>query len=725
MTNPGSKRSSVPARRRRWIQWTALVLLLGTMLSGGQLVAADVWVIECADCPRYFDHLTDRSLRLDAAGHPRVAYGEDHLYYAWHDGSQWHSQVVDASPGVGGYASLALDEGGYAHIGYYDATHAGLRYAYQVPGSEAWQVQTVDEGSVGMYTSLAVSASGQPHIAYRGPSSVKYAYRDQAGWHLEVVDSDLSATFKHVSLALDRYNRPRVTYYLDDDVDSNWDVLYAYRDQTGWHVQVVDEVPGSGGGDTSLALDANDRPHVSYIGEGSDDYDVEYATYTGSSWVHQTVDENVDGLGGHTSLALDGVGRPRVSYYDAHWSSLGYADRDSGYWEAETVDQDVPDGYTSLAVDTSGAAHIVYFHTSGYLLEHAVQAGDEWQIETADQGSVAGRYSSLKLEGQQVSHISYVDSAQDEFRYAVKDWGSQAASGWVTETVADAGDGGYYTSLAVDDGGGVHVGYYYQVPFSSVQRLEYAYRDATGWHVEELNSAYLYGSLSLAMAPDGQPRLGYSTNVVVYAWRTASGWQSEGAGAWGTDVSLALTADGQPRLSFYEGSANGLIFAYKDGTGWHVETVEADVGESGGHASLALDASGNPHVSYFAGLPNEIALKYAFKDGEGWHVETVDAGVGGWSTSIALGADGVPRIAYRTSTGSGQGELKYASRETGGWVAGTVPTGGNVLDTVSLALDGDDLPHISFYDATTLDLKYARYVVMDHSIYLPLASSRR
>jgi len=705
--------------------WTVLVLLLGTTLAGGRPVRADVWVIECVDCPRYFDNLTDRSLRLDAAGHPRVAYGEDHLYYAWHDGSQWHSQVVDADPGVGGYASLALDGSGYAHIAYYDATHAGLRYAYQEPGSGAWQVQTVDTGSVGTHTSLAVSASGQPHIAYRGPSSVKYAYRDQAGWHLEVVDSDVSATFKHISLALDKSNYPRVSYYLDDDVDSNWDVRYAYRNQTGWHVQVVDEEPGSGGGDTSLALDANDKPHVSYIGKGYDGYDVEYAANTGSGWVQETVDEYVDGEGGHTSLALDSAGRPRVSYYDYNWSNLGYADRDGGDWEAETVDPDVHGCYTSLAVDAGGAAHIVYFDTGDYLLEHAVQAGGEWQIETVDQARTAGGANSLKLDGQQAPHISYVDSAQDEIRYAVKGGGRQAAGSWVTETVADAGDGSYYTSLAVDDGGGAHVGYYYDIPLSSAQQLEYAYRDANGWHTEEVYSMNLYGSLSLALASDGQPRLGYSESAVVYAWRTASGWQKEGASGLGRDVSLALTADGWPHLSFYEAMNHRLVFAYKDGAGWHSEMVEADVGASGGHASLALDASGNPHLSYFTGLPNEIALRYAFKDGTGWHVETVAAGAGGASTSIALGADGVPRIAYQVATGASQGELRYATRETGGWVAGAVPTGSNVLGAVSLDLDGDDLPHISFYDATTLDLKYAYYAVMDHSGYLPVVSCRR
>src|SRR5512140_3533905 len=47
------------------------------------------WTTECADCPKYFETLTDRSVRRDSAGYPASAYGGDHLYYAHHDGSVW------------------------------------------------------------------------------------------------------------------------------------------------------------------------------------------------------------------------------------------------------------------------------------------------------------------------------------------------------------------------------------------------------------------------------------------------------------------------------------------------------------------------------------------------------------------------------------------------------------------------------------------------------------
>jgi len=47
-----------------------------------QSSAASNWRIECVDCPKQFSDMTDRSLRLDDGGHPHIAYGGKHLYYA-------------------------------------------------------------------------------------------------------------------------------------------------------------------------------------------------------------------------------------------------------------------------------------------------------------------------------------------------------------------------------------------------------------------------------------------------------------------------------------------------------------------------------------------------------------------------------------------------------------------------------------------------------------------
>jgi hypothetical protein len=91
------------------------------------------WTIEGVDTPKHFDDLTQRSIALDSNNHPHIAYGGDHLYHAYYDGSQWHYETVDSSPGVNDYASIAIDSQNKAHISYVDANYE-LKYATNASG---------------------------------------------------------------------------------------------------------------------------------------------------------------------------------------------------------------------------------------------------------------------------------------------------------------------------------------------------------------------------------------------------------------------------------------------------------------------------------------------------------------------------------------------------------------------------------------------------------------
>jgi hypothetical protein len=139
--------------------------------------AAAGWQIEGVDVPHSVQAMGARSLALDTDGHPHIAYGGDHLYHAWHDGSAWHIETVDSAARVGIYTSLALDADGRLHISYQDRIHDDLKYA-RYDGA-AWQIETVDsEGDVGRHTSLALDGAGRPHISYCDESNIdlKYAW---------------------------------------------------------------------------------------------------------------------------------------------------------------------------------------------------------------------------------------------------------------------------------------------------------------------------------------------------------------------------------------------------------------------------------------------------------------------------------------------------------------------------------------------------------------------
>jgi hypothetical protein len=148
-----------------------------------------IWHLEPVDAPKLFSNMGPRSLALDAAGRPHIAYGQDHLYYARHDGSTWHVEVVDNAEDVGAFTSLALDAAGRPHISYRDVTNGALKYA--AFDGAAWQIEVVESGlgASGGYTSLALDAAGQPHISYPDVANgdLKYAYADRC-MPVEVVE---------------------------------------------------------------------------------------------------------------------------------------------------------------------------------------------------------------------------------------------------------------------------------------------------------------------------------------------------------------------------------------------------------------------------------------------------------------------------------------------------------------------------------------------------------
>ena len=88
-----------------------------------------------------------------------------------------------------------------------------------------------------------------------------------------------------------------------------------------WQTETVDSA-GDVGWHTSIALDSNDRPHISYSGDTNSD--LKYAYFDGSSWQTQTVD-SAGKVGGRNSIALDSNNRPHISYSDFTNDDLKYA----------------------------------------------------------------------------------------------------------------------------------------------------------------------------------------------------------------------------------------------------------------------------------------------------------------------------------------------------------------------------------------------------------------
>ncbi len=707
--------------RGRWpFTLVVLFLLLFLPLLSAQpgRAEAGTWTFQTVDAPKQLDSLTERGLRLDAAGRPHVAYGGGHLYYAWHDGAAWHYEVVDPAPQTGLEPALALAADGSPRIAYVDAAAQALKYAYRDAAGWHLSLLDVELGQTAIGTSLALDLNGKAHISYYDYTvdaeygRLKYARQNERGWSIDTIDRHLGWAAR-TSIAVDRAGFAHISY----ENYNLYQLKYAVRTAAGWQLQVLMQSGGARvGSHSSLALDGEDRPRIAY--SDIPNSALSYAYWDGS-WHFQIVD-NHETVGLDCSLALDAQGRGRVSYSD--WGyALGYAYQDEGGWHTATVDGERGrSAATSLALDGNGVAHIAYYDFSDeadHLLKYARQSAGGWQLSQIDaEDPVLGDVSlAIDLYGR--AHIAY--RAGTGLKYAYQD-----AGGWHEVLVDSEPYTGWYASLALDAAGYPHIAYWW--PYISVR---YAYRDAAGWHLEDIqsNEGMAGAYTSLALDADGYPHVSYfcmSEAALKYARKDAAGWHTEvvaGDSFVGKiNTSLALESSGRPHIGFYDVGDRSVGYAYRDAGGWHVETVGyvGDTGNDMNMLSLALDSAGSPRMSYVYS-DGPFDLKYARRDAGGWHVETVDAeGSVGTYSSLALDADDKAHIAYIRAYPDY--DLKYAYQASTAWYIETIDSSGEVGRFPSLVLNDRGRPRIGYLDSTQQSLEYAVFRVVEYSVYVPL-----
>ena len=324
----------------------------------------------------------------------------------------------------------------------------------------------------------------------------------------------------------------------------------------------------------------------------------------------------------------------------------------------------------------------------------------EWYVEIVEEG-VIGANSSLVLDSYGFPHVSYTDNVNADIKYAYWD-----GSKWRIETVQS---NGYLnrSSLALDSYGWPHISYYDGLPNYD---LKYARCDVWGWHIETVDWSGDVGYYSsLKLDSSNFPHIAYFFKSVAnlkYAAWDGNEWKItvvDYEGNIGYEPTLVMDEDDRPHIAYVDGSDAALNYAYWDGNRWLIEAVVTGVGVLS--PSLALDSNGNPHIAYFAGYPN-IALEYVFWDGDEWRLQIVESRYAD-SISLALDSSDLPHISYRLEPNH---YLKYAHWDGEEWQILTLesePYYGHVGEGTSLAIDFYDFPHITY--SGDRNLKHAWY----------------
>jgi hypothetical protein len=319
-------------------------------------------------------------------------------------------------------------------------------------------------------------------------------------WITSQVDTFSHNNYDNTSIAMDAGGKTHLSYV------SNGDLRYAILSGTTWITQVVDI--GAGASGPSLALDVSGTPHIAYLAlfPAATTGNVRYASLSGTNWITQTVDENpyIGGANGcKVSLAIDDSGHPHMSYGAA--PSLYYAVLTSTTWITQGVDNQVYGAMCSaIDVDSLGVPQIVYYRMGQFnadLLQYAILNGSSWITQTITQCGAFGscKPNSLKLDNAHRSHILYNDST-------TLNYGVFSGTQWSLEKSFFPVERNFGGSLAIDPDGVPHISYAGQYG----QDLIYATQILTGWTSQTVDDSLGVGiASSIALSDSEHIIIGY------------------------------------------------------------------------------------------------------------------------------------------------------------------------------------------------------------------------
>lgn len=647
------------------------------------------------------------------------------LLYKYFDGVAWDAPViVDEDGEVGEYSSIGVDSQGIPHIAYYDGSNSALKMA-ELGGTD-WTMSVVDAQPryAGRFCSLAIGPDDMVSISYLDEGYYDLCLASEDIWMNENVHSGrLMGVYS--SLALDDDGNAYVAY---NDLQ-NKDLWFASNSGGTWTTELVDS-EGDVGHLFSMDIDRERNAHISYLDRVNaipNDFDsvgyLKYATNAGGNWNTSDILQITSSYVQVSSLKVDSQGKVHIVFYNGVNESKGlwYANNTAGSWTTNLIEGTDTSTFFSvgtepdLFIDVSDNLHVVYTryykNTANSLMDvvYGNNVGGTWSFEVAASGSRFGDGTSLGLDPNGKAHIAFLDNTNFELHYATNAGGS-----WVNSTLTSGVEVFYGLSMEVDTKGKSHIGFYDATNYA----IRYANNAGGNWaftKIADVGAASNLCSLALDKgdgvhityfdARSASEGLKYSTNT---AWKLTTLYDGPITFAPGQS-SIKVDKNGWTHVCYYVTKNTSLMYANNVGGTWKYQLVDgAGTVQAGGFCSMALDSAGKAHISYRDSTRNE--LKYATNAGRGWANITLDDRVNvSFTTSIAVDANDKVYISYYATA---LGNLKCAIFNGATWSYQTVDNSTNDVGRYSsIALERIDRdtyrPHISYYDATNGDLKYA------------------
>lgn len=313
-------------------------------------------------------------------------------------------------------------------------------------------------------------------------------------WWIDTVDIE-GNTGRYTSVAIDSQGCPHISYCREDNAGY---VKYAHWNGCAWDVVTLDEGSGGDNGNvltTAIVLDDQDRPFIAYAKPPGE---VKCVYWDGDKWASDIVYSG-DGVYGSVGIGLDSNQHPHISYSDGYGSRrMRYGYWDGTLWHNEVVDVEGIGGvHNSLIIDSNDFPHIAYTDVPHRTIKYAMRTGEgTWQVETVDTGEKKYLlYPTLDIDGDSHPHIGYYDTSNYDLKYAYKG----ANEGWHIQTIISKENVCYSSSLALDS---------QDIPHFICQNID----------SKDLLYLYLHGDTWISETVDYEGAVGCCSDIVLDAY---------------------------------------------------------------------------------------------------------------------------------------------------------------------------------------------------------------
>jgi len=318
----------------------------------------------------------------------------------------------------------------------------------------------------------------------------------------ELIDSGRDAGL-YCAIAVDNNGFSHISY---QDYNNNNPILkYAYEDQSGWHIEEIDNTDWAGYY-SDIIIDSNGNPHiVEIIGGPRGGAEVlRYLKRDGDIWIAEDL-THYDAYQ-YCKITLDSQGRPNIAY--GAWS-----DSDRKWRLVHSIRMDVWQNFTITTkfdrhMNWRGNCDIVMDKYDGCITSY-FEDGNLFLFESnnytiIEENTGRGYGSSLCYNPDTEDiWIAYGNRNTKQLKIAQKN--DNSLNVYSIDNL-----GGEYPTICLEKLGNPHV-VYYTGDGSNQQHFRYAFRDESGWHKlnvdEDFSHGFAYSGISIN--PIGQARICY------------------------------------------------------------------------------------------------------------------------------------------------------------------------------------------------------------------------